>query len=124
LFTTDELAVIAVIDDEATEAVLKTWDIDVVGEPPVPGGVAIEGTTPVPVYPETGLQVDRTTAAERLLAGILAGAAQPVELDTALSNSRVTRADVDAASPAPVCGCRHPSNWWRKTSRSSSRSPN
>jgi vancomycin resistance protein YoaR len=97
LFTTDELAVIAIIDDEATEAVLKTWDIDVVGEPPVPGGVAIEGTTPVPVYPETGLQVDRTTAAERLLAGILAGAAQPVELDTALSNSRVTRADVDAA---------------------------
>ncbi len=97
LFMTDEIAVNGGLDEEAVEAVLKTWDIDVVGQPPVPGGVVVEGSTPLPVYPETGLQVDRTTAADRLLAGILAAGPTVVELDTALANSRVTRADVDAA---------------------------
>jgi len=68
-----------------------------VGDPPVPGGVAIEGTTPVAVYPETGTQVDRTSATDRLLEASVAVRPAQAELDTALANSRVTRADVDAA---------------------------
>ncbi|MEX2655832.1 MAG: hypothetical protein WD532_12470, partial [Acidimicrobiia bacterium] len=97
LLTTDELVPRGDVDAEAVEAVLAIWDVDVVGNPPVPGGVAIEGTVPVPVYPETGLQVDRGTAAGRLLAGALMRRPVTVDLDAAVAVSRVTRADVDAA---------------------------
>jgi vancomycin resistance protein YoaR len=97
LFSTDELELHAALDNDAVEAVLEVWDVDVVGDPPVPGGVAIEAVTPVPVYPETGLQVDRTSATERLLAGSLAPRPHTVQLDSAVANSRVTNADVDAA---------------------------
>lgn len=97
ILSTDELAPSGSVDSDAVEAVLVSWDEDVIGEPPVPGGVTVDGTTPVPVYPETGLQVDRATAAERLLEGSLAARPARVELDTMLANSRVTRADVDAA---------------------------
>jgi vancomycin resistance protein YoaR len=97
LLRTDELEMIASIHSEAVEAVLAVWDVDVVGQPPVPGGVLIEGTTPVPVYPEAGLQIDRSTASDRLLAGAVAPQPPTVHLDTVLATSRVTRADVDAA---------------------------
>ena len=97
LLRTDEIPIIASLDSEAVEAVLATWDTDVVSHPPVPGGVAIEGTTPVPVYPETGTQVDRTSATDRLLDAAVAVRPARAELDTAVANSRVTRADVDAA---------------------------
>ena len=93
----DVLPPSGVVDADAVEAVLETWDSDVIGQPPVPGGIAVDGTTPVPVYPETGLQVDRATAVERLLEGSLSPRPARVELDTMLANSRVTRADVDAA---------------------------
>ena len=97
LLGTDELEMVASVDSEAVEAVLAVWDVDVVGEPPVPGGVVIEGTTPVPVYQETGLQIDRSTASDRLLAAAVAPQPPTVQLDTVIANSRVTRADVDAA---------------------------
>ncbi len=97
LLGTDELEVKASVEPEAVEAVLVVWDVDVVGEPPVPGGVIIEGSTPMPVYPETGLQIDRTTASDRLLAAAVAPQPPTVQLDTVLAISRVTRADVDAA---------------------------
>ncbi|HVR33547.1 MAG TPA: VanW family protein [Acidimicrobiia bacterium] len=97
LFATDELEPSGSVDEASVEAVLTFWDVDVVGNPPVPGGVVIEGTTPVAVYPETGLQVDRSSASDRLLAGALGPRPATVTLDTALANSRVTRADVDAA---------------------------
>lgn len=97
LLTTDELVPLGAVDTEAVEAVLGSWDIDVVGQPPVPGGVAVEGAIPVPVYPESGLEVDRETARERLLAAALLPRPVTVELDTAVAISRVTRADVDAA---------------------------
>jgi vancomycin resistance protein YoaR len=97
IFSTDELPPSGFVDGEAVEAVLASWDTDVIGEPPIPGGVIVEGITPSPVYPETGLQVDRATAAERLLEASLAPRPALVELDTMIANSRVTRADVDAA---------------------------
>ncbi|MDX1448593.1 MAG: peptidoglycan binding domain-containing protein, partial [Acidimicrobiia bacterium] len=97
LFRTDELILEGAVDEEAVEAVLATWDIDVIGDPPVPGGVAIEGTTPVPVYPKIGTQVDRASAPARLRDAALAPRPATASLDTAEANSRVTKADVDAA---------------------------
>ncbi|MEX1271468.1 MAG: peptidoglycan binding domain-containing protein, partial [Acidimicrobiia bacterium] len=97
VLSSDELAPSGFVDGAAVEAVLATWDSDVIGEPPIPGGVMVDGTTPLPVYPEAGLQVDRSTAAELLLEGALSPRPVLVELDTMLANSRVTRADVDAA---------------------------
>jgi len=97
LLSADTLDLTGSLDEEAVEAVLATWDVDVVGDPPIPGGVAIEGTTPVPVYPEAGLQVDRSNAAARLLAAALDPRPVIVELDTAVASSRITKADVDAA---------------------------
>ncbi|HSJ28249.1 MAG TPA: peptidoglycan binding domain-containing protein, partial [Acidimicrobiia bacterium] len=85
------------LDAEAIEALLSTWDLDVVGQPPVPGGVALEGDRPVPVYPETGLEIDRGTAGDRLLQASLAPRPATAVLDTTVANSRVTRADVDTS---------------------------
>lgn len=97
ILSSDELPASGFLDTDAVEAVLAFWDGDVIADPPVPGGVTVDGITPVPVYPETGLQVDRSTAAERLLEGALSARPGLVELGTMLTNSRVTRADVDAA---------------------------
>lgn len=97
VLTTGELDPIGSLDEGAVEAVLTTWDVDVVGDPPVPGGVAVDGTTPVPVYPEPGLQVDRASARDRLLDASLRARPSIAELTTAVAASRVTRADVDAA---------------------------
>jgi vancomycin resistance protein YoaR len=97
LLSTDTLDLLGSLDEEAVEAVLATWDTDVVGDPPIPGGVAVEGTTPVPVYPEPGLQVDRSNGGARLLAAALDPRPVIVELDTTPASSRITKADVDAA---------------------------
>lgn len=97
IFTTAELDPVGSLDEEAVEAVLTTWDVDVIGDPPVPGGVAVDGATPVPVYPEPGLQVDRASARDRLLDASLRARPSIAELTTAVADSRVTRADVDAA---------------------------
>lgn len=97
LFRADVLPTEGTLDPDAVEAVLAAWDTDVVGEPAVPGGVALEDVMPVPVYPGPGLQVDRSTAGERLLAASLVTNPEPVLLDTAIAVSRVTNADVDAA---------------------------
>jgi vancomycin resistance protein YoaR len=97
LLVTDDLEMIASVDEVAVEAVLAVWDVDVVGDPPVPGGVVIEGITPVAVYPEPGLQIDRSTATNRLLSAATAPVPPTVQLDTTIATSRVTRADVDAA---------------------------
>lgn len=97
LFSTDTIEPIGTLQADSVEAVLRTWDVDVIGEPPIPGGVRIEGTTPVPEYPVQGLQVDRSTAADRLLDVALDPSRGPVELGTAPTDSRVTAADVDAA---------------------------
>ena len=62
LFSSTELDVTARVDLDAVEAVLKIWDVEVIGNPPFPGGVGINGTVPEALYPRAGEQVDRSMA--------------------------------------------------------------
>ena len=67
LFATQDLPVTARVNAAAVEAVLGVWDAEVIGNPPFPGGVGINGTVPEALYPRAGQQVDRTVAAGLIL---------------------------------------------------------
>lgn len=85
------------IDDEAAEMLFAAWDAEVIGQPPFPGGVELEGTTPVALYPQSGLQIDREPATENLLTGILDETRATVEIPATVWVPSLTDADVDAA---------------------------
>ncbi|HSL27525.1 MAG TPA: hypothetical protein VLA54_14720, partial [Acidimicrobiia bacterium] len=57
-----ELAVEAKVDAGAVETVLASWDSEVIGDAPFPGGVGVNGTTAEALYPRAGRQIDRSAA--------------------------------------------------------------
>ncbi|MDE0169467.1 MAG: VanW family protein [bacterium] len=64
-----DLALVGTIDQEALSRVLDRYDAALDG--PFEGGIVMEGTTPIPVYPRPGLVIDRSTAAQLILAALL-----------------------------------------------------
>jgi vancomycin resistance protein YoaR len=96
-FSKTEIPIDGTIDDDATAAVLDEWDISVVGDPPTPGGIEIDGTTPIPVYPVPGRQVDRDEAPTLILETVLGVRDQPTAVPVVDAASRVTRSEVDRA---------------------------
>lgn len=87
----------ATIDEEAADMLFASWDVDVVGNPPSPGGVALDGTTPVAVYPEPGTQIDRLVATGLLHQATLDETRAPVAIPVTTWVPALTDADVDAA---------------------------
>ena len=96
-FSTTEIPIDGTIDEAATDAVLDDWDTSVVGDPPTPGGIELDGTTPLPVYPVPGRQIDRDEASNLILETVLGIRDQPTALPVVNAASRVTRAEVDRA---------------------------
>jgi hypothetical protein len=85
------------IDSDAVESVFSAWDDRVIGDPPFPGGVALDGVVPVAQYPKPGRQIDRSQASEVLLAAMLAEERRPVTLPVVTWAPELTEADVDEA---------------------------
>ena len=96
-FRTETLPVVGSIDEAALDQVLEVWDADVVGDPPFDGAVEIEGTRAVARYPQPGRMVDRSAAADLILAQLVTEDRVPVELPIVPAAPRLTDADVDAA---------------------------
>ena len=67
--TQSALSLAGVIDQDALSRVLDRYDAGLDG--PYEGGIVMEGTTPIPVYPRAGLVIDRSTAAHLILAALL-----------------------------------------------------
>ncbi len=95
--TTETVPAIATLDDAAVEQVLIGWDEDFVGNPPFPGAVTFDGTTPVAEYPRDGEQVDRSVAGSIILDTLTAENADPVELPVVAVSATLTAGDVDDA---------------------------
>jgi vancomycin resistance protein YoaR len=97
LFQTTEIRVVATVSAEALESVLGGWDEEAVGNPPFPGAVSLEGTTPVAEYPRAGEQIDRVAAPELML-GVFSTVDRPVTaLPIVEATPQLTEADIDRA---------------------------
>jgi vancomycin resistance protein YoaR len=97
LFSTHELAVSAVVDRDAVEAVMTIWDSEVIGNPPFPGGVGINGTVAEALYPRSGQQVDRTVAAHLILGQAATFDRTVTELPVVTAEPTLTNRDIDQA---------------------------
>ena len=97
LFSTTHLDVTARIDPDAVEAVLGIWDVEVIGNPPFPGGVGINGTVPEALYPRAGEQVDRSMAPGLLLEQSSTFGRDVTALPVTNSQPTLTSGDIDQA---------------------------
>lgn len=88
---------VAGVDAGALEEVLSVWDEDFVGNPPFPGAVGFDGTTPIPAYPRDGEQIDRSVAPSIILDALTAEAVDVVELPVVSVSATLTTGDVDEA---------------------------
>ena len=97
LFSTQGLAVDGAIDQAAVEAVMTIWDTDVIGNPPFPGAVGINGTVPEARYPAAGEQVDRSAAPPIILQQASTFDRTVTALPVETSHPTLTNADIDQA---------------------------
>ncbi|HEX2421464.1 MAG TPA: VanW family protein [Acidimicrobiia bacterium] len=68
LFSSTPIPLSASLDPNALELVLATWDTEVIGNPPFPGSVVVEGTEVVGQDPRAGQRIDRNVAPDLILA--------------------------------------------------------
>lgn len=97
LFRTTEIPVQGSVDAEAIEVVLARWDEEAVGNPPFPGAVVVEGTTPMAQYPAAGEQIDREIAPARMLEVFSSVERPTLELPIIVAQPALTAAQVDQA---------------------------
>ena len=98
LFATTQIVIEGDIDDQALQEVFDTWDTEVIASPANPGGVAIEDGEVVPVYPRTGLGVDREAATAVVTRSMLAPDPEQEVIPTVVVEAVLTDADIDAAA--------------------------
>lgn len=98
LFSTTEIVIAGNVDDDALAEVFDTWDTEVIASPANPGGVAIEDGEVVPLYPRTGLGVERETATAIVTQSMLSQAPDQEEIPTVVIEAVLTDEDIDAAA--------------------------
>lgn len=84
-------------DPEALEELFDTWDTRVIRQPVSLGGIVVEAGIAQPVYPATGLGVDREAAAGVVTEAMVAGEEEPVAIPTKTIVPALTDADIDEA---------------------------
>ena len=97
LFGTHHLAARAAIDGDAVEALMRLWDTEVIGNPPFPGGVGINGSVPEARYPQAGQQVDRSAAPGLILLQSMTFDRIVTALPVVTAEPVLTNEDVDQA---------------------------
>ena len=98
IFETHEIDLIGTVDGEAMEEIFVSWETEVIAKPIVAGGVELndEGQ-PVPIYPQTGVGIDRATATGIVRNNLLAAEAVTDTIPTDTVEPSLTAADVDEA---------------------------
>lgn len=84
-------------DPSALDAIFDNWDTEVIASPASLGAVVIENGEPTPVYPKTGVGLDRAEARGIVEASLLALEPDNDDLPTRTIVPRLTDADIDAA---------------------------
>jgi vancomycin resistance protein YoaR len=97
IFKTEVVDVIGGTETEAMTAVLDTWDAEVIGRPVSLGGVVIEEGAPAPVYPESGIGLDRDVTTDIVEESLLAVEPETEPLPTEVIVPQLTNADIDQA---------------------------
>jgi len=97
IFQATEAPVIASLNQDALEIVLERWDDETVGNPPFPGAVVFDGTTPLPEYPTPGEQIHRGEAGALMLNTFATAERETVPLPIVPAEPPLTAADVDQA---------------------------
>jgi vancomycin resistance protein YoaR len=97
ILATVEIDLVGSADSSAIEAIFDNWDKEVIASPASLGAVVIENGEPTPVYPETGVGLDRLAAREIVEGALLALEPDNHDLPTRTIVPRLTDADIDAA---------------------------
>jgi vancomycin resistance protein YoaR len=97
IFSTTEIPLEATVNESAMNDLFNAWDTQVINKPIVPGSVALEEGELVPVYPATGVGVDREPALDVVVDSLLAETAETTEVPTVVVEPVLTAADVDTA---------------------------
>jgi vancomycin resistance protein YoaR len=75
---------------------LKLWESEAIGQPPQEGGITVQGSTIVPIYPSEGYGVDLEATAD-LIEKEIFGARNPVTALTDFLDPVLTNEDIDNA---------------------------
>lgn len=97
IFATTQIAPAGNVDPEAMKALFDEWDADVISEPVSLGGIVIQDGTPTPVYPETGIGLDRTRSAEIIRSALLEVEFSNHDLPTQVIVPSLTDEDIERA---------------------------
>jgi vancomycin resistance protein YoaR len=97
LFSSTPIPVSASLDPNALELVLTSWDSEVIGNPPFPGSVVVEGTEVIGQYPRAGQQIDRNVAPDIILAQASISDRSSTSLPVIEMAPSLTDSDIDAA---------------------------
>lgn len=97
IFSTTQMDVEATVSDAALEQLFNEWDTEVIDKPIIPGSIVLEEGELVPLYPETGVGVQREPALDVVLESLLAGDGVIRKIPTVTVEPVLTRADVEQA---------------------------
>ncbi len=98
LFGGRPIALSAAIDPDLTRLLLEQWSMEILGEPPFEGAIAVVDGAIVPQYPRSGSEIDPAAAPELLLNQIVDPAPAPVELPVVTAVPALTDRDIDRAA--------------------------
>ncbi|HEX9761567.1 MAG TPA: VanW family protein [Acidimicrobiia bacterium] len=97
IFKTEGVPVAASTDPEAISDVFDAWDAEVIAQPVSLGAVVLEEGVPTPVYPRSGMGLDRAMATAIVEESLLAEEPEREALPTTVLVPKLTDADIDAA---------------------------
>lgn len=97
IFKTTNIPVKGSVDAASVKSLFDQWDAQVIAEPVSLGAVEIESGRPVPVYPQTGIGLDRSKSASILKDALLAVEPGNHDLPTTVIVPALTDADIDEA---------------------------
>lgn len=93
---THTLALQGTYNRDALLGLLQLWESAAIDDPPLEGGITIQGNVVVPVYPKEGTGLDYEATADLIEAEVL-GDRHPVVAVTEFRNPALTTADIDHA---------------------------
>lgn len=97
IFETEELPLIGSADPEALNEIFDRWESEVIAMPPSLGAIVLEDGEPQPVYPATGVGLDRDAAARIVNENLLESQPGNHTLPTETIVPRLTDEDIDTA---------------------------
>ena len=97
VFSTTQVGITGSTDEAALDAVYDVWDSEVIAMPGSLGGVDMSNGEPRPVYPMTGLGIDRSQSTTIIEASLLAETPTANTLPTELIVPLLSDSDIDDA---------------------------